>query len=213
MASSPSVLESRSRAGLTGRPAPGRLPRRLNRDTRTAAGFLSFNLTGFTGFTLIPLALAIYVSFFNWPLQGGRTRVGGLHNYGNVLSSFGFWRIGLNVLYFVGAYVPLNLIVSLTLAALLGPRVRAVKGKAFLRIVFFLPVVTPLVASSLLWALIYNQNGIFNTGLGWFGLGPVPCLSCSHWLTPALLIMSLWLVFGCSMILFLGGIANNPDTM
>src|ERR1700759_4888264 len=174
MASSPSVLESRSRAGLTGRPPPRRRPRRLSRDPRAAAGFLSFNLAGFMLFTLIPMGLAIYVSFFNWPLQGGRTRFVGLDNSGSVLSSYGLWRIVINVLYFVGAYVPLNLIVSLTLAALLGPRVRAVKGKAFLRIVFFLPVVTPLVASSLLWALIYNQNGIFNTVLGWFGLGPVP---------------------------------------
>lgn len=213
MASRTGVLDSRSRAGLTGRPAPGRRPRRLNRDTRTAAGFLSFNLTGFTLFTLIPMALAIYVSFFNWPLQGGQTRFVGLHNYSNVLSSFGFWRIVLNVLYFVGAYVPLNLIVSLTLAALLGPRVRAVKGKAFLRIVFFLPVVTPLVASSLLWALIYNQNGIFNTVLGWFGLGPVPWLSSSDWSMPSIIIMSVWLGFGYNMILFVAGMTNIPDTM
>jgi multiple sugar transport system permease protein len=159
------------------------------------------------------MALAIYVSFFNWPLQGGRTRFVGLHNYGNVLSSYGFWRIVLNVLYFVGAYVPLNLIVSLTLAALLGPRMRAVKGKAFLRIIFFLPVVTPLVASSLLWALIYNQNGIFNTVLGWFGLGPVPWLSSSDWSMPSIIIMSLWLGFGYNMILFVAGMTNIPDTM
>lgn len=199
MASRTGVLDSRSR--------------RLNRDTRTAAGFLSFNLTGFTLFTLIPMALAIYVSFFNWPLQGGQTRFVGLGNYSNVLSSFGFWRIVLNVLYFVGAYVPLNLIVSLTLAALLGPRMRAVKGKAFLRIVFFLPVVTPLVASSLLWALIYNQNGIFNTVLGWFGLGPVPWLSSSDWSMPSIIIMSVWLGFGYNMILFVAGMTNIPDTM
>jgi len=213
MASRTNVLDSRARAGLTGRPASGRRRQRLSRDTRAAAGFLSFNLTGFTLFTLIPMALAIYVSFFNWPLQGGRTRFVGLHNYGNVLSSYGFWRIVLNVLYFVGAYVPLNLIVSLTLAALLGPRMRAVKGKAFLRVVFFLPVVTPLVASSLLWALIYNQNGIFNTFLGWFGIGPVPWLSSSNWSMPSIIIMSVWLGFGYNMILFVAGMTNIPDSM
>jgi multiple sugar transport system permease protein len=90
---------------------------------------------------------------------------------------------------------------------------RAVKGKAFLRIVFFLPVVTPLVASSLLWALIYNQNGIFNTVLGWVGLGPVPWLSSSDWSMPSIIIMSLWLGFGYNMILFVAGMTNIPDTM
>jgi multiple sugar transport system permease protein len=69
------------------------------------------------------------------------------------------------------------------------------------------------VASSLLWALIYNQNGIFNTVLGWFGLGPVPWLSSSDWSMPSIIIMSLWLGFGYNMILFVAGMTNIPDTM
>jgi multiple sugar transport system permease protein len=213
MTSRTEVLDARPRAGLHGRPAPGRRGRKLGRDTGAAAGFLSFSVAGFTLFTLIPMVLAIYVSFFNWPLEGGRTRFVGLGNYRDVLSSYGFWRIVLNVLYFVGAYVPLNLIVSLTLAALLGPRTRAVKGKAFLRVVFFLPVVTPLVASSLLWSLIYNQTGILNTALGWFGIGPVPWLSSSAWAMPSIIIMSVWLGFGYNMILFVAGMTNIPDSL
>jgi multiple sugar transport system permease protein len=213
MTSRTEVLDARPRAGLHGRPEPGRRGRKLGRDTGAAAGFLSFSVTGFTLFTLIPMVLAIYVSFFNWPLEGGRTRFVGLGNYRDVLSSYGFWRIVLNVLYFVGAYVPLNLIVSLTLAALLGPRTRAVKGKAFLRVVFFLPVVTPLVASSLLWSLIYNQTGILNTALGWFGIGPVPWLSSSAWAMPSIIIMSVWLGFGYNMILFVAGMTNIPDSL
>jgi multiple sugar transport system permease protein len=213
MTSRTEVLDARPRAGLHGRPAPGRRGRKLGRDTGAAAGFLSFSVAGFTLFTLIPMVLAIYVSFFNWPLEGGRTRFVGLGNYRDVLSSYGFWRIVLNVLYFVGAYVPLNLIVSLTLAALLGPRMRAVKGKAFLRVVFFLPVVTPLVASSLLWSLIYNQTGILNTALGWFGIGPVPWLSSSAWAMPSIIIMSVWLGFGYNMILFVAGMTNIPDSL
>jgi multiple sugar transport system permease protein len=205
---------ARARAGPHGGgPVPQRRGRRLSRDTRSACGFLSFNLAGFTLFTLVPVALAIYMSLFYWPLQGGPTRFIGLGNYGDVLSSYGFWQIVLNVLYFVGAYVPLNLIVSLTLAALLGPRMRAVKGKPLLRVVFFLPVVTPLVASSLLWSLIYQQNGIFNTVLGWFGIGPVPWLSSSAWAMPSIIIMSVWLGFGYNMILFIAGLTNIPDTL
>lgn len=205
---------ARARAGLPGRgPVPRRRGQRLSRDTRSACGFLSFSLAGFTLFTLVPVALAIYMSFFYWPLQGGPTRFLGLGNYGAVLSSYGFWQIVLNVLYFVGAYVPLNLIVSLTLAALLGPRMRAVKGKPLLRVVFFLPVVTPLVASSLLWSLIYQQNGIFNTVLGWFGIGPVPWLSSSAWAMPSIIIMSVWLGFGYNMILFIAGLTNIPDSL
>lgn len=194
------------------RPAPGRPRRHLPRDTRSAAGFLSFNLAGFTLFTLVPVVFSIYMSLFDWPLSGGPTRFVGVGNYRDVLASFGFWQVVLNVLYFVGAYVPLNLIVSLTLAALLGPRMRAVKGKPLLRVVFFLPVVTPLVASSLLWSLMYQQNGIFNTVLGWFGIGGIPWLSSTAWSMPAIILMSLWLGFGYNMILFIAGMTNIPDT-
>jgi multiple sugar transport system permease protein len=136
-----------------------------------------------------------------------------LSNYRAALSSYGFWRIVLNVLYFVGVYVPLNLIVSLTLAALLAPRARAVKGKALLRVLFFLPVVTPVVASSLLWSLIYQQGGIFNKALSWFGIGPVNWLGSSAWSMPSIIIMSVWLGFGYNMILFIAGTTNIPETL
>jgi multiple sugar transport system permease protein len=194
-------------------PGPRRRPRRISRDTRSATGFLAFNLTGFTLFTLIPVAFAIYMSLFNWPLSGGRSTFVGTGNYSAALSSFGFWRIVLNVCYFVAAYVPLNLIVSLTLAALLAPRAKTVRGKPLLRVIFFLPVVTPAVASSLIWSLIYGQNGIFNTVLGWFGIGAVPWLSSATWAMPAIIIMSVWLGFGYNMILFVAGMTNIPESL
>lgn len=198
---------------LPGRHPPKPAPGRLTHDTRSAWGFLSFSLTGFTLFTLVPIGFAIYISFFNWPLEGGGARFIGLGNYSDVLSSYGFWRVVLNVLYFVGVYVPLNLIVSLTLAALLGPRMRAVKGKPLLRVIFFLPVVTPLVASSLLWSLIYAPTGIFNKVLSWFGLGPVDWLGSTAWAMPSIIIMSVWLGFGYNMILFIAGLTNIPDSL
>ena len=203
-----------ARARTSGRQA-GSAPRRrrLSPDTRSAAGFLSFNIAGFTLFTLVPVIYAIYISFFSWPLEGGRLKFVGLGNYRATLSSYGFWRIVINVLYFVGAYVTLNLIVSLTLASLLGPRVAAVKGKSLLRILFFLPVVTPLVASSLLWSLMYGQTGIINTALGWFRIGPVPWLSSTAWAMPSIIIMSVWLGFGYNMILFIAGMTNIPESL
>ena len=160
----------------------------------------------------MPVVFSVYLSFFNWPLEGGRTQFIGLGNYSDALSSYGFWRVVLNVLYFMGVYVPLNLIVSLTLAALLGPRMRAVKGKPLLRVVFFLPVVTPLVASSLVWSLIYSQTGIFNQVLGWFGIGPVDWLGSTAWAMPSI-IMSVWLGFGYNMILYIAGLTNIPDSL
>jgi multiple sugar transport system permease protein len=183
------------------------------REARAAYGFLSFNLTGFILFTLIPVVFSLYLSFFNWPLTGGQHTLVGFHNYSVAVSSFGFWQVVINVLYFVAAYVPLNLVVSLGLASLLGPRNKTIKGKGFLRVVFFLPVVTPVVASSLVWGLMFGQGGIINAVLGVFGVGQLNWLGSSGLAMPSIIIMSLWLGFGYNMILYIAGMTNIPEDL
>lgn len=198
--------------GATARPAGRRITGRV-REIRVACGFLSLNLAGFLLFTLIPVGFSLYLAFFDWPLGGGRKSFTGIDNFTKALNSFDFWHVVLNVLYFVGAYVPLNLVVSLTLAALLGPRSRIVKGKQVLRVLFFLPVVTPLVASSLVWSLMYGQDGVFNAVLKFAHIGAVPWLSSPTFSMPSVILMSLWQGFGYNMILFVAGIGNIPDTL
>jgi multiple sugar transport system permease protein len=183
------------------------------REAKAAGGFLAFNSAGFVLFTLIPVGFSVYLALFNWPLQGGAHKFVGIKNFSTAVGSFDFWRIVLNVLYFVGAYVPLNLVLSLGLAMALNPRNRVVKAKPVLRVLFFLPVVTPLVASSLLWALLYGQSGIFNKVLSDIGIGPVGWLTSSDMAMPSIIIMSLWLGFGYNMILFIAGMSNIPETL
>ncbi len=183
------------------------------REAVAAAGFLSFNMIGFLLFTLIPVGFSLYLSFFNWPLTGNTHQFVGIHNYGRAIASFGFWQVVRNVLYFVATYVPLNLFVSLGLAGLLSPRAKIIKGKAFLRVVFFLPVVTPVVASSLVWGLIYGQGGILNAALGLFGIGQINWLGSSTFAMPSIILMSLWLGFGYNMILFIAGMTNIPEVL
>src|SRR5579875_1930011 len=105
-----------------------------NREMRIAAGFLSINVAGFILFTIVPVGFSLYMAFFHWSLDSGQGSFAGIRNFVNALHSFGFWRVVVNVLYFVGAYVPLNLLVSLLLATLLSPRSTIIKGKALLRV-------------------------------------------------------------------------------
>ena len=104
-ASSPAEAGCRYPSQVWGRQGGGRPRRRarLDHDSRSAVGFLSFNLAGFVLFTLVPVGLCVYISLFNWPLTGGHTKFVGLGNFSTALSSYGFWRIVLNTLYFVGA--------------------------------------------------------------------------------------------------------------
>ncbi len=199
--------------GRPGSPSAGRARAASEHQGRVAAGFLAFNSVGFMLFTLIPVVFSIYLAFFDWPLGAGRPAFIGLHNFSSALGSFGFWQVVLNVIYFVGVYVPLNLVVSLGLALVLGPRSKIVKGKNLLRALFFIPVVVPVVASSLIWTALYASNGVFNEALGVLGLGPVGWLTSSAWALPAIIIMSVWLGFGYNMILYIAGMTNIPESL
>lgn len=182
------------------------------RDTGAALGFLAPNLLGFLCFTIIPIGASLVLSFFEWPLLGQAVFTG-LDNFIELFTSDPvFWQVVGNTFYFVGGYVVLNLIVSLSLALWLTSRVR---GKAFLRFVFFLPVVSPIVANAVVWRLLYTpDDGL----IAWFfqtftGTSGPNWLGSSEWAMPAVILMSVWQGFGYNMIIFIAGIQGISDTL
>jgi multiple sugar transport system permease protein len=180
-------------------------------ETLSAYGFLAANGLGFLAFTLIPIVASAALSLFNWPLQGTPS-FAGLQNYITLLTSDPvFKQIFLNTLYFVVGYVPLNMILSVGIAVWLN----SVRWKAFFRIVFFLPVVTPAVGNALIWTLIYSPNGGI---LNWV-LSSVLHLPAPNWLgsqnlaMPAMIAMSLWQGFGYNMLVFSAGLQVIPQEL
>ncbi len=95
---------------------PVRAHRRKRGDGRTAFFFLLPNGVGFAVFTLTPLIASLVLSFFAWPLIG-RTSFIGLQNYVTLFTKDTTFRSAIvNTLYFVAVYVPLNVIVAMTVA-------------------------------------------------------------------------------------------------
>jgi multiple sugar transport system permease protein len=78
----------------------------------------------------------------------------------------------------------------------------------------YLPVVIPPVVAVLLWKTFYDGGsvGVFNTILGWFGLGPWPWLQSPTWAMPSLVLESTWANAGATMIIYLAALtAVNRD--
>lgn len=116
------------------------------REAYHAFGFISPALLGLSIFTVLPVGLAIVMSLYDWPIWGERTFTG-LGNYSTLLTnSPDFWPALRNSFVFTLLYVPINMVVALSLALLLNSRIR---GKAVFRVLFFIPVVTPIVANAL----------------------------------------------------------------
>lgn len=182
--------------------------RRKWRDTIGAYLFLTPNMLGFLVFILFPLIASFVISFFDWSLLTPPTFVG-LGNYARLLVQDPvFHRILLNTLYFVFGYVPLNIIVSLGLAVWLSGRIHA---KSLFRVIFFFPVMTPGIAVSLVWLLMYDQSGVINWFLSLFHIHGPNWVGSSVWAMPAVILMSLWYGFGYNMLVFSAGLQSIPS--
>jgi multiple sugar transport system permease protein len=189
----------------------GAKPRKRRSDARTAFFFLLPNAVGFLVFTIVPVLASLVLSLYSWPLTGKATFTG-LENYILLLTKdTTFHSAVYNTLYFVAAYVPLNIAVALGVAVWLQGYGR---GRRLLRVVFFVPVLTPLVADAVVWSLLYtNRNGLIDSVIhGVFGVQGPEWLSDPKWAMPAIVIMSVWQGFGYNMLLFTAGIHAVPQT-
>ncbi|MDX2969985.1 carbohydrate ABC transporter permease [Kribbella solani] len=186
----------------------GRRPA-LRRDGRYASVFLAPSLGGLALFTLFPTAMALAISLFDWPVFGDRKFLG-FGNYSHLLGDPVFRRVVLNTALFVVLYVPLNVVVSLGLATWLGPKIR---GRQAFRVLFFIPVMTPMVANVMVWRLLFQPGGLLDAGMkSWFGVDAPNFLGSSNWAMPAIVAMSIWQGFGYNFLVFSAALDQVPQS-
>ncbi len=191
-------------------PAPQR-GRRSWRNSATAAAtvFAAPSPIGLTVLTVVPIVMSLVMSFYNWPAFGERSGTG-LSNFSDLLASAQFRRVVLNTVLFTVLYLPLNLIVSLGLSVWIATMGR---GRQTLRVLFFIPVVTPIVANVLVWRMIYQPNGALD-GIGQvFGIEIPNLLGDPHWAMLSLVVMSVWQGFGYNLLVFSAAIDSIPASL
>ncbi|MCL5999740.1 MAG: sugar ABC transporter permease [Chloroflexi bacterium] len=112
--------------------------------------------------------------------------------------------------YFTFVGVPLQLLTAFGLALMLNQPIR---GQGLYRTIYYLPAITPAVASAVVWVQILNPEfGVLNSLLGIFGVAPIKWLFDPKAVIPAFILMSLWFV-GPQMIIFLAGLQGVPKEL
>lgn len=184
-------------------------------DTRTGDGlkaaiYLAPGMLGFLFFIVIPLIASLVISFFSWSLHGGAEFVG-FDNYWRMLSGSdpAFWIVMRNTVVFAILYTILNLIIAIALSYWL--QAIPEKWSRLMRIIFFIPVVTPMAGNALIWRLLLNDNGVVNSALGHLGIDPVPWLNHPVLAMGSLLVMSLWQGLGYNIVVLTAGL-NGLNT-
>jgi len=173
---------------------------------RKLSGFLFVApfVFGFLAFTLVPVLYSIFISLSKYTMLRP-PRFAGLVNYETAL--FGdplFWKSLANTAYYTVLSVPLGLIGSLICALLLN---QSIKARNVYRTLFYLPAITPIVATTLIWTFLLRSDfGLINVLLGMIGIQGPKWLGSIAWAKPSLVLISLWGVGGPTAMIFLAGL-------
>lgn len=167
----------------------------------------------FLTFTAWPVLQSLFMSVTDTRSRDLRTpfavNVVGLENFTKALSDPIFLQSARNTAYFVLIGVPLTMVIALAAAVALDRGITRLR--AMFRLGFYLPVITSIVAVSVVWRfLLERDSGLINTALGWFGIDGPNWLGDPNWSMPALIMMASWRNFGTAMIIFLAGLQAVP---
>ncbi|MEM7134772.1 MAG: sugar ABC transporter permease [Chloroflexota bacterium] len=168
--------------------------------------FISPWAIGFLAFRVYPFFASLYYSFTFYPILKSPNWIG-LDNYLNLFDDPRFLTSLWNSSYYAGFAVPLGTIVGILLALILNMRVR---GLSFFRTIYFLPSITPVVATSIVWLWMFNpRSGIINFILEIVGIDGPAWLGDPLWAKPALVLMSLW-GLGGAVVIYLASLQDVP---
>lgn len=189
----------------------------LNREQgRTAWVFVLPALALFGVFFIIPVLGGFVLSLTDFDIYAigapGVARFIGAQNYERILANPMFWQALRNTMVYVVLGTPLSVIVSLAAALLLNAK--GVRLRGLFRTIYFVPVVTTLVAVAIVWRYIYHPHyGLLNYALGAVGIKPIDWLGDPHWAMPAIILMAVWKNFGYNMLIFVAGLQTIPEDL
>ncbi|GGE96366.1 carbohydrate ABC transporter permease [Mycetocola zhadangensis] len=182
--------------------------RKYNR-REAIAGYLFIApwVIGFLVFTLGAMIYSLVISFSDYNLAANTATPVGFANYAQLFEDP---KVGLalgNTLVYALMAVPLEIAFALFLAMLLA---RVGRGAGFFRTFYYLPKMTPTVATASVFLLLLNGNsGAINKGLSAIGIEGPQWLVDPAWVKPSIVLMTLWTVSG-TMVIFLAALKNVP---
>lgn len=182
--------------------------RLVQQENRYALLFISPWLLGFLAFSAYPLLYSFYISFTDYNIVSTPNFIG-FDNFVKLFQDEYFFQCIKNNLFYAFVGIPLCNTMALCIAVLLTSKIKA---QSFFRTIFYLPVMIPVVASSILWKFLYNPDyGALSQALKAIGIQAPLWLQDETWVKPALIFMTIWTA-GRQMILYMTAILNIPTS-
>jgi ABC-type sugar transport system permease subunit len=154
-----------------------------------------------------PLFYSIYLSFFDATLNRTPTFVG-VDNFVTLFRDAEFLTAVRNTFYFAFFAVVGETILPLLMAFAMNERL---PFRVIFRTAFFLPVVTSWVVVSLIWSMLFAQQGLANSFVQMLGFAPMPFFSNGGQAMWIIIAISIWKNLGYYMIVYLAALQGVPQ--
>lgn len=152
-------------------------------------------------FIVIPTIASFALSFADWDLLNDIKYVG-LQNYYEIFTDKVFVKILINTFVYSISVTACGVLIPLILACILNSKIWF---KDFYKTAYFIPFVTPMIVSAIVWEWIFDPNiGCLNQFLHLH----INWLYDTNFAMPALIIVSVWKLIGYNMIIFLAGLTG-----
>lgn len=170
--------------------------------------FVAPPFIGFLIFMAFPIVFAFVASLTTWTGMNNMTEhFVGFQNYVKLFTDMKFWRVlGHTIIYMIG--IPIGMFLGVFIAMGMNRKIRGIK---VLRTMYYIPVISSLVAVAILWAFVYKDGGLLDSiirlitghkGPSWLG--------SEFWVKVSMIIFMTWKGLGTSIILYLSGLQSIP---
>lgn len=172
-----------------------------------AYAFLAPALIIFAVFAWLPILKTIIFSFQNVNINGDSSWVG-FDNIQRMLGDPAFGIAWKNALQFALLSISMGYFIPIMVAIMVNEMRR---GKAFFRLVYFLPTVIPITISLLIWRLIYKPDGGFlNALIGLLNVPPQAWLQDQRLVKAAIMLILTWANFGSTLLIYIAALQDIP---
>lgn len=162
-------------------------------------------------FNLFPAIATLNESLHaNSLIRNGRIFVG-LENFQRIFADPVFWK-SLNVTLLFSLLVnPIQILLALGLAVLANQKVR---GIAFFRSIFLLPVAVSINVTTIVWGLMLDsRSGVVNGVLTLFDIPAQPFLTAPTHALWSIIILATWKGVPLWALFFLAGLQGIPESV
>ena len=177
------------------------------RDAAAGYLFIAPQVIGIVTFVLIPLGLVFWYSLHEWNVLAGTFRFQGAANYFKLMRDPALPEVLLATAVFSFGLVILNMSLALLLAVLVDQKL---KGITVFRTLFFSPVVVSLVAWTIVWGFLLQNNGGINGLLSVIGVEGPNWLRLPSTAMLSVIVVQVFKNVGLNMVLFLAALQSVP---